>query len=80
MPFLAFETETWIRKMLFSKFHLPGVYRHLSTLDISIWPSVEMIAVVIMGQLSDSRSKVKASRVKNSGTGSSNQGELHVYC
>lgn len=49
----AFETETWIPEDVVLEVSSPGVYRHLSTLEHFRMTIGEVIAVVIMGQLSD---------------------------
>jgi ribosome maturation factor RimP len=53
----AFETETWIPEDVVLEVSSPGVYRHLSTLEHFNMANGEMIAVVIMGQLSDEQVK-----------------------
>lgn len=53
----AFETETWIPEDVVLEVSSPGVYRHLSTLEHFNMAIGEMIAVVIMGQLSDEQVK-----------------------
>ena len=53
----AFETETWIPEDVVLEVSSPGVYRHLSTLEHFNMAIGEMIAVVIMGQLSDEQLK-----------------------
>jgi ribosome maturation factor RimP len=53
----AFETETWIPEDVVLEVSSPGVYRHLSTLEHFNMAIGEMIAVVIMGQLSDEQIK-----------------------
>lgn len=53
----AFETETWIPEDVVLEVSSPGVYRHLSTLEHFKMAIGEMIAVVIMGQLSDEQIK-----------------------
>lgn len=52
-----FETETWIPEDVVLEVSSPGVYRHLSTLEHFKMTIGEMIAVVIMGQLSDEQTK-----------------------
>jgi ribosome maturation factor RimP len=49
----AFETETWIPQDVVLEVSSPGVYRHLSTLEHFKLSMGEMLAVVIMGQLSE---------------------------
>jgi ribosome maturation factor RimP len=53
----AFETETWIPEDVVLEVSSPGVYRHLSTLEQFKMTIVEMIAVVIIGQLSEEQTK-----------------------
>jgi ribosome maturation factor RimP len=53
----AFETETWIPEDVVLEVSSPGVYRHLSTLEHFKMTIGEVIAVVIMGQLSDEQIK-----------------------
>jgi ribosome maturation factor RimP len=53
----AFETETWIPEDVVLEVSSPGVYRHLSTLEHFKMTIGEVIAVVIMGQLSDEQKK-----------------------
>ena len=53
----AFETETWIPEDVVLEVSSPGVYRHLSTLEHFKMTIGEMIAVVIIGQLSDEQTK-----------------------
>lgn len=48
-----FETEEWIPEEIVLEVSSPGVYRHLATLEHFKMSIGEMIAVVIMGQLSD---------------------------
>lgn len=52
-----FETETWIPEDVVLEVSSPGVYRHLSTLEHFKMTIGEMIAVVIMGQLSEEQTK-----------------------
>lgn len=52
-----FESETWIPEDVVLEVSSPGVYRHLSTLEHFKMTIGEMIAVVIMGQLSDEQTK-----------------------
>lgn len=47
----AFESETWIPEDVVLEVSSPGVYRHLSTLEHFKMSIGEIIAVVIMGQL-----------------------------
>lgn len=54
---VPFETETWIPEDIVLEVSSPGVYRHLSTLEHFKMTIGEMIAVVIMGQLSDEQTK-----------------------
>ncbi|HXH30566.1 MAG TPA: hypothetical protein VNJ01_07120 [Bacteriovoracaceae bacterium] len=49
----AFEAETWIPADVVLEVSSPGVYRHLATLEHFRMTVQEMVAVVIMGQLSD---------------------------
>lgn len=49
----AFETENWIPEDVVLEVSSPGVYRHLSTLEHFRMTVGEMVAVVIMGQLSE---------------------------
>lgn len=60
----AFETETWIPEDVVLEVSSPGVYRHLSTLEHFKMTIGEVIAVVIMGQLSDEQSKDAPKGVK----------------
>lgn len=53
----AFETETWIPDDVVLEVSSPGVYRHLATLEHFKMTIGEVIAVVIMGQLSDEQVK-----------------------
>jgi len=53
----AFETETWIPDDVVLEVSSPGVYRHLATLEHFNMTIGEVIAVVIMGQLSDEQVK-----------------------
>lgn len=53
----AFETEEWIPDDVVLEVSSPGVYRHLSTLEHFKMSIGEMIAVVIMGQLSEEQTK-----------------------
>lgn len=48
-----FETETWIPEDVVLEVSSPGVYRHLANLEHFKMSIGEMIAVVIMGQLSE---------------------------
>lgn len=48
-----FETETWIPDDVVLEVSSPGVYRHLANLEHFRMSIGEMIAVVIMGQLSE---------------------------
>ena len=52
-----FETETWIPEDVVLEVSSPGVYRHLSTLEHFKMTIGEMVAVVIMGQLSEEQTK-----------------------
>ncbi|WPU66316.1 ribosome maturation factor RimP [Peredibacter starrii] len=52
-----FETETWIPEDVVLEVSSPGVYRHLSTLEHFKMTIGEVIAVVIMGQLSEEQTK-----------------------
>jgi ribosome maturation factor RimP len=49
----AFETETWIPDDVVLEVSSPGVYRHLANLEHFRMTVGEIVAVVIMGQLSD---------------------------
>jgi ribosome maturation factor RimP len=49
----AFETETWIPEDVVLEVSSPGVYRHLSSLEHFKTSIGEIIAAVIMGQLTD---------------------------
>lgn len=49
----AFETETWIPEDVVLEVSSPGVYRHITNLEHFKMSLNELIAVVIMGQLSD---------------------------
>lgn len=49
----AFEAETWVPEEVILEVSSPGVYRHLSTLEHFRMAVGEMVAVVIMGQLSE---------------------------
>lgn len=49
----AFENETWIPEEVVLEVSSPGVYRHLSNLEHFKMSVGEIIAVVIMGQLTD---------------------------
>jgi ribosome maturation factor RimP len=51
-----FEKETWIPEDIVLEVSSPGVYRHISNLEHFKMSVNEMIAVVIMGQLSDEQS------------------------
>jgi ribosome maturation factor RimP len=53
----AFETETWIPEDVVLEVSSPGVYRHISNLEHFKMSLGEMIAVVIMGQLSEEQTK-----------------------
>ena len=53
----AFETETWIPEDVVLEVSSPGVYRHMSTLEHFKMSIGEIIAVVIMGQLSEDQTK-----------------------
>jgi ribosome maturation factor RimP len=53
----AFESETWIPEDVVLEVSSPGVYRHLSTLEHFKMTIGEMIAVVIIGQLSEEQTK-----------------------
>src|SRR5690606_32231730 len=48
-----FEKETWIPEDVVLEVSSPGVYRHLANLEHFQMSIGEIIAVVIMGQLSD---------------------------
>lgn len=49
----AFESETWIPEEVVLEVSSPGVYRHISTLEHFRMSIGEIVAVVIMGQLSE---------------------------
>lgn len=49
----AFESETWIPEDVVLEVSSPGVYRHIANLEHFKMSVGEIIAVVIMGQLSD---------------------------
>ncbi len=49
----AFETETWIPEDIVLEVSSPGVFRHISNLEHFKMSLGEVLAVVIMGQLSD---------------------------
>jgi ribosome maturation factor RimP len=49
----AFEKEEWIPQDVVLEVSSPGVYRHLSTLEHFHLSQDEMLAVVIMGQLTE---------------------------
>lgn len=53
----AFETETWIPEDVVLEVSSPGVYRHLANLEHFKMALNEMIAVVIIGGLSEEQSK-----------------------
>ena len=53
----AFETETWIPEDVVLEVSSPGVYRHISNLEHFKMSVGEIIAVVIMGQLSEEQLK-----------------------
>lgn len=53
----AFEAETWIPEEVVLEVSSPGVYRHISTMEHFKMSVGEMIAVVIMGQLSEEQTK-----------------------
>lgn len=53
----AFETEQWIPEDVVLEVSSPGVYRHLSTLEHFKMSIGDMVAVVIMGQLSEEQTK-----------------------
>lgn len=53
----AFETETWIPEDVVLEVSSPGVYRHLANLEHFKLSLSEMIAVVIMGQLSEEQTE-----------------------
>lgn len=60
----AFETETWIPDDVVLEVSSPGVYRHLSTLEHFKMTIGEVIAVVIMGQLSEEQTQGAPKGVK----------------
>jgi ribosome maturation factor RimP len=49
----AFESETWIPEEVVLEVSSPGVYRHIATMEHFRMSIGEMVAVVIMGQLSE---------------------------
>jgi ribosome maturation factor RimP len=49
----AFETESWIPEEVVLEVSSPGVYRHISHLEHFKMSIGEMVAVIIMGQLSE---------------------------
>lgn len=53
----AFEKETWIPEDVVLEVSSPGVYRHLANLEHFKMTIGEIVAVVIMGQLSDEQIK-----------------------
>jgi ribosome maturation factor RimP len=53
----AFESETWIPEEVVLEVSSPGVYRHLSTLEHFKMSIGEIIAVVIMGQLTEEQTQ-----------------------
>jgi len=53
----AFETETWIPEDVVLEVSSPGVYRHLANLEHFKMTVGEIVAVVIMGQLSEDQIK-----------------------
>jgi ribosome maturation factor RimP len=53
----AFESETWIPEDVVLEVSSPGVYRHLSNLEHFKMTIGEIIAVVIVGQLSEEQAK-----------------------
>jgi ribosome maturation factor RimP len=53
----AFETETWIPEDVVLEVSSPGVFRHLSNLEHFKMSLGEMVAVVVMGQLSEEQTK-----------------------
>jgi ribosome maturation factor RimP len=53
----AFETETWIPEDVVLEVSSPGVYRHISNLEHFKMSIGEMVAVIIMGQLSEDQVK-----------------------
>lgn len=53
----AFESETWIPEDVVLEVSSPGVYRHIANLEHFKMSIGEMIAVVIMGQLSEEQLK-----------------------
>lgn len=61
----AFETETWIPEDVVLEVSSPGVYRHISNLEHFKMSMNEMIAVVIMGGLSEEQSKDAPKSLKN---------------
>lgn len=52
----AFEAETWIPEEVVLEVSSPGVYRHMTTLEHFRMSVGEMIAVLIVGQLSEEQS------------------------
>ncbi len=53
----AFETETWIPEDVVLEVSSPGIYRHISTQEHFKMSVGEIVAVVIMGQLSEEQTK-----------------------
>ncbi len=53
----AFESETWIPEDVVLEVSSPGVYRHIANLEHFKMSIGEMVAVVIMGQLSEEQVK-----------------------
>jgi ribosome maturation factor RimP len=60
----VFETETWIPEDVVLEVSSPGVYRHLSNLEHFKMTKGEIVAVVIMGQLSEEQTKDAPKGVK----------------
>ncbi len=60
----AFESESWIPEEVVLEVSSPGVFRHLSTLEHFRMTVGEMVAVVIMGQLSEEQAKGAPKGVK----------------
>jgi ribosome maturation factor RimP len=61
----AFEAETWIPEEVVLEVSSPGVYRHLANLEHFKMSIGEVIAVVIIGGLSEEQSQGAPKNVKN---------------
>jgi ribosome maturation factor RimP len=59
-----FETEDWIPEEIVLEVSSPGVYRHLVNLEHFRMTVGEMIAVVIMGQLSEAQTEGASKGIK----------------